>query len=134
MLAHFLNNHDVNMKQPRFDFVAIRSDGTAARFHPGSKGPGVVAVGQLSDWTVPIGAPACVVGPVMKHVTAPAEKRGAAAQHFGGAHQTGVTGCKATVIWLAEQLVLWRVCIATSCYNYYWVCYPRLGKVACLRM
>ena len=95
MLAHFLNSHDVNMKQPRFDFVAIRSDGTAARFHPGSKGPGDVAVGQLSDWTVP----------AMEHVTAPSETRGAAAQHFGGAH-TDMT--KATLIWLAEQLALWK--------------------------
>ena len=33
-------------------------------------------VGQLSDWTVPVGAPAYLVAPVMERVTAPAETRG----------------------------------------------------------
>ena len=96
------------MNQPRFDFVAIRSDGTAARFHPGSKGPGDVAVGQLSDWTVPLGAPAFVVAPVMEPVTAPAEMRGGAVQHFAGAHQADVIGRAAAMIWVAEQLALWE--------------------------
>ena len=108
MLACFLNTHDHNMHQPRFDFVAIRSDGTAARFHPGGEGPGVVAVGQLSDWTVPFGAPAFGVAPVMEHVTAPAEARGAAVQHFAGAHQADVIGCEAAKKWLAEQLAVWE--------------------------
>ena len=98
--------HDHNMHQPRFDFVAIRSDGTAARFHPGEDGPGVAVVGQLSDWTVPL-APA-FAAPVMEHVTAPAEMRGAAVQHFAGAHQADVIGCEAAQNWLAVQLALWK--------------------------
>ena len=93
------------MNQPRFDFVAIRLDGTAARFHPGKDGPGVVVEGQLSDWK---GPPAFGVAPVMEHVTAPAEARGAAVQHFGGAHQTDVIGKGAAQEWLAEQLALWE--------------------------
>ena len=108
MLARFLNSHDHNMKQPRFDFVAIRSDGTAARFHPGSNGPRVVVVGQLSDWTVPVGAKAYVVAPVMERVTAPAETRSAEFQHFSEAHQTDVIGLAAAMTWLAEQFALWK--------------------------
>ena len=96
------------MKQPRFDFVAIRSDGTAARFHPAEDGPGVALVGQFSDWAVNDGAPAIGVVPVMEHLTAPAEARGAAVQHFGGAHQQDVIGRAAATAWLTEQLALWE--------------------------
>ena len=96
------------MRQPRFDFVAIRSDGTAARFRLGEDGPGVALVGQFSDWAVNVGAPAIGVVPVMEHLTAPAEARGAAVQHFGGAHQQDVIGRAAATAWLTEQLVLWE--------------------------
>ena len=108
MLACFLNSHDHNMKQPRFDFVAIRSDGTAARFHPGSNRPGVVVVGQLSDWRIPVDAPAHLVAPVMERVRAHAETRGAEFQHFSGTHQTDMIGREAAKTWVTEQLALWQ--------------------------
>jgi len=71
--------------------------------------PGVVVVGQLSDWTVPVGAPAYLVAPVMERVTVPAETRGAEFQHFSGAHHTDVIGRAAAMTWLAEQFALWMM-------------------------
>ena len=46
----FLNSWDHNMKQPRCDFVVRRADGTAARLHPSSTGPGQIVIGCLDDW------------------------------------------------------------------------------------
>ena len=64
-------------------------------------------VGQLSDWTAPVGAPAYLVAPVMERVAAPAETRGAEVQHFRGAHQADTIGRGAAIRWLAVQLALW---------------------------
>ena len=38
--VRFLNSRDHNKKQPICDFVVHRTDGTAARLHPSTKGPG----------------------------------------------------------------------------------------------
>ena len=37
----------------RFDFVAVRKDGSAARLHPGSRRDAEVVVGRYQDWLLP---------------------------------------------------------------------------------
>ena len=60
--GRFLNSLDPNrfvLRLPapygdyRFDFVALRGDGTAARLHPGSKRDADVEVGRYLDWLLP---------------------------------------------------------------------------------
>ena len=65
-------------------------------------------VGQLSDWTVPVDAPAHVVASVMERVRAHAETRGAEFQHFSGTHQADVIGAQAATEWVTDQLRLWK--------------------------
>ena len=38
------------MQQPRCDFILHRTDGTAARFHPSSNGPGEIVTSSLPNW------------------------------------------------------------------------------------
>jgi hypothetical protein len=59
--ARFLRMMDKNMKQYRFDFVALRADGTAVRFHPSSTGDTVPVIGDPQQWAIgdaPMQAPA----------------------------------------------------------------------------
>ena len=48
--VRFLSTYDRNMSAPRCDFIVHRSDGTAARLHPLSAGPGQIVTGWLGDW------------------------------------------------------------------------------------
>ncbi len=48
--ARFLRMTDQNLKQNRFDFVALRADGAAVRFHP--KGDTVPVIMDLKDWAM----------------------------------------------------------------------------------
>ena len=59
--ARFLRMMDKYLKQYRFDFVALRADGTAVRFHPSSTGDTVPVIGDQQLWAIgdaPTQAPA----------------------------------------------------------------------------
>ena len=60
--GRFLNSLEPNRQvlclpapygEHRFDFVAVRKDGTAARLHPGSRRDAEVVVGRYQDWLLP---------------------------------------------------------------------------------
>ncbi len=51
----FVEAWDRNMSQRRCDFIAIRSDGLAVRFHPASTGDSVPVVGHLESWVIGAG-------------------------------------------------------------------------------
>lgn len=53
----FLASRDKNTNQFRCDFVALRMDGTAVRFHPGSKWDTIPIIGVLEQWVIAAGPP-----------------------------------------------------------------------------